>query len=272
VPAESAVVAPASYTSIALNVTASSYGKLAALKASSPSAFHLGRETASTFSLVSVNANGELLEYDMLKRRGMQPFAENVVLIKARYGVDSGVGGKANDNVIDEWISPQRPAGHLAELMDGKVPPSRRSTRSRRSASVCAAPGQAVSSDAKLTQLVLFSDLRHAKGDPRPHDRRAALWLPGIRLGHPPAQHEVHSEIISRCCHAVQCSPLSFLSSSRSRGTVLAVVLVVLVVMMLGGVSMLAPSIRQHCCPAIWPSSVTRSTTRRWASMRLSRS
>jgi hypothetical protein len=41
VPAESAVVAPASYTSIALNVTASSYGKLAALKASSPSAFHL---------------------------------------------------------------------------------------------------------------------------------------------------------------------------------------------------------------------------------------
>jgi hypothetical protein len=52
----------------------------------------------------------ELLEYDMLKRRGMQPFAETSFL-SGRYGVDSGVGGKANDNVIDEWVSPQRLAG-----------------------------------------------------------------------------------------------------------------------------------------------------------------
>ena len=164
VPAESAVVAPATYTSIALNVTTSSYGKLAALKASSPSAFHLGREAASTFSLVSVNANGELLEYDMLKRRGMQPFAENVVLIKARYGVDSGVGGKANDNVIDEWVSPAEAGWTLTDLMDGKSSTEQKidQIKAIRIGLVLRA-GQAVSSDAKLTQIVLFSDLPDTK-------------------------------------------------------------------------------------------------------------
>lgn len=159
-PAESAVVAPASYTSIALNVAASSYGKLAALKASSPSAFHLGREMASTFSLVSVNANGELLEYDMLKRRGMQPFAENVVLIKARYGIDSGVGGKANDNVIDEWVSPAEAGWTLAELMDGKNSTEQKIDQIKAiRIGLVLRSGQVVSSDAKLTQIVLFSDL-----------------------------------------------------------------------------------------------------------------
>ena len=159
-PAETAVVAPASYTSIALNVTASSYGKLAALKASSPSAFHLGREMASTFSLVSVNANGELLEYDMLKRRGMQPFAENVVLIKARYGVDSGVGGSANDNVIDEWVSPAEAGWTLADLMDGKSATEQKIDQIKAiRIGLVLRSGQAVSSDAKLTQIVLFSDL-----------------------------------------------------------------------------------------------------------------
>lgn len=160
VPAESTVVAPASYTSIALNVTAGSYGKLAALKASSPSAFHLGRETAPTFSLVSVNANGELLEYDMLKRRGMQPFAENVVLIKARYGVDSGVGGKANDNVIDEWVSPAEAGWTLTDLMDGKSATEQKIDQIKAiRIGLVLRSGQAVSSDTKLTQIVLFSDL-----------------------------------------------------------------------------------------------------------------
>lgn len=164
VPAESAVVAPATYTSIALNVTTSSYGKLAALKASSPSAFHLGREAASTFSLVSVNANGELLEYDMLKRRGMQPFAENVVLIKARYGVDSGVGGKANDNVIDEWVSPAEAGWTLTDLMDGKSSTEQKIDQIKAiRIGLVLRSGQAVSSDAKLTQVVLFSDLPDTK-------------------------------------------------------------------------------------------------------------
>ena len=164
VPAESAVVAPATYTSIALNVTTSSYGKLAALKASSPSAFHLGREAASTFSLVSVNANGELLEYDMLKRRGMQPFAENVVLIKARYGVDSGVGGKANDNVIDEWVSPAEAGWTLTDLMDGKSSTEQKIDQIKAiRIGLVLRSGQAVSSDAKLTQIVLFSDLPDTK-------------------------------------------------------------------------------------------------------------
>ena len=164
VPAESAVVAPATYTSIALNVTTSSYGKLAALKASSPSAFHLGREAASTFSLVSVNANGELLEYDMLKRRGMQPFAENVVLIKARYGVDSGVGGKANDNVIDEWVSPAEAGWTLTDLVDGKSSTEQKIDQIKAiRIGLVLRSGQAVSSDAKLTQIVLFSDLPDTK-------------------------------------------------------------------------------------------------------------
>ena len=164
VPAESAVVAPATYTSIALNVTTSSYGKLAALKASSPSAFHLGREAASTFSLVSVNANGELLEYDMLKRRGIQPFAENVVLIKALYGVDSGVGGKANDNVIDEWVSPADAGWTLTDLMDGKSSTEQKIDQIKAiRIGLVLRSGQAVSSDAKLTQIVLFSDLPDTK-------------------------------------------------------------------------------------------------------------
>ena len=164
VPAESAVVAPATYTSIALNVTTSSYGKLAALKASSPSAFHLGREAASTFSLVSVNANGELLEYDMLKRRGIQPFAENVVLIKALYGVDSGVGGKANDNVIDEWVSPADAGWTLTDLMDGKSSTEQKIDQIKAiRIGLVLRSGQVVSSDAKLTQIVLFSDLSDSK-------------------------------------------------------------------------------------------------------------
>ncbi|WP_374263517.1 PilW family protein [Zoogloea sp.] len=163
-PAEGAVLAPASYTTIKINDGANSYGLLT-VTADSPSAFHLGRAGASTFSLLSVNGSGELVEYDLLQRRGAQPFGENVVLLKARYGVDNGAnGGKANDNIVDEWISPTEAGWTLAELMDGKTATEQKvdQIKAVRIGLVLRSP-QVVVGDAKLTEVVLFGDLGGAR-------------------------------------------------------------------------------------------------------------
>ncbi|WP_374243396.1 PilW family protein [Zoogloea sp.] len=158
-PAESAVLAPASYTNIKLNISATSYGSLASI-ADSPSAFHLGREAGPTMALITVNEGGELVEYDLLQRSGMMPFGENVVLFKVRYGVDNGVGGTANDNVVDEWISPGEAGWTLADLMDGKTATEQKidQIKAVRIGLVVRSP-QLVLTDAKLTEVVLFGDL-----------------------------------------------------------------------------------------------------------------
>ncbi|WP_172198236.1 PilW family protein [Niveibacterium sp. COAC-50] len=93
-----------------------SYGDIASdIKLQSPSAFHLG--AAPIFSAFAVNANGELVERDLLARRDDQVLAESVFLLKARYGVDDGVGGTANDNIVDEWVSPAEDGWKIADLM-----------------------------------------------------------------------------------------------------------------------------------------------------------
>jgi|GEM_PF-951491 len=158
-PAMAEVVGPASYTDVRLNVDSASFGPIEST-AGSPSAFHLGREAASTFSLVSVNANGELVELDLLQRRGAQSFGENVVLFKARYGVDNGVGGTANDNAIDEWIAPSEAGWTLASLMDGTSARAQRidQIKAIRIGLVVRSP-QVVATGARLTQIELFGDL-----------------------------------------------------------------------------------------------------------------
>lgn len=164
-PAQAAVVAPASYTTIALN--AGTYGGLdKALNSKSPSAFHLGREAAPMFSLISVNANGELVEYDLLQRRGTDPlpFGENVVLMKARYGVDDGVGGTANDNVIDEWVAPNESGWKLADLMNGNVATVQKIDQIKAvRVAVVVRASQQVLSDVKPSSIVLFSDLSRTR-------------------------------------------------------------------------------------------------------------
>ncbi len=150
-PAEAAVVAPASYTLVKLNLLDTSYGALASV-ADSPSAFHLGREAAVTFSLISVNSNGELVEYDLLQRRGVQSFGENVVLLKARYGV-----APPNSEVINEWIAPSE--WTLSSLMDGSTGREQMIDRIKAiRIGVAVRSSQIVNTEAKLTQLVLFGD------------------------------------------------------------------------------------------------------------------
>ncbi|MBS0372661.1 MAG: PilW family protein [Proteobacteria bacterium] len=164
-PASAAVVAPASYSSIRLNSASTSYGLLpTSISASSPSIFPLGAETASTFSLLSVNTNGELVEYDLLQRRGAEPFGENVILIKARYGVDDGVGGTPNDNVVDEWVSPADSEWTLAKLTDGKTATEQKidQIKAIRIGVIVRTP-QVVVSNTKPTTLVLFADLPAAR-------------------------------------------------------------------------------------------------------------
>ncbi|HMV16765.1 MAG TPA: PilW family protein [Zoogloea sp.] len=152
------VTAPQSLTTIPLN--ASTYGALAS-SANSPSAFHLGRESAPIFSLFAVNSNGELVEYDLLERNGVMTFGENIFLIKARYGLDNGAnGGTANDNVIDDWVSPAEDGWKLAQLMDGKSSTEQKvdQIKAVRLALVTRS-SQSVTSDAKVSSLTLFSDL-----------------------------------------------------------------------------------------------------------------
>lgn len=153
-------VMPASSTSIPLT---SPYGALLSA-ANTPSAFHLGRESSVKLSLLSVNGNGELVELDMLGRVGTQTFGENVLLLKALYGLDNGNGGTANDNVIDEWVSPAESGWTITSLMDGKASTEQKvdQIKAIRIALVTRS-SQVVNSDAKTTKLVLFSDLAEAR-------------------------------------------------------------------------------------------------------------
>lgn len=162
-PAAAQVVSPASYTVIPLNQGAASYGALLSTT-NSPSAFHLGREDLPTFSLLSVNSSNELVEYDLLQRRPLQSFGENILLLKARYGVDNGVGGIPNDDVVDEWITPSESGWGITELMDGNAATQQKvdQIKAIRIGVILRTP-QTQAIDAKATQLVLFQDLRTSR-------------------------------------------------------------------------------------------------------------
>ena len=162
-PAAAQVVAPASYTVIPLNQGAGSYGALLSTT-NSPSAFHLGREELPTFSLFSVNSSNELVEYDLLQRRPLQAFGENILLLKARYGVDNGVGGIPNDDVVDEWITPSEAGWSITELMDGNASTQQKvdQIKAIRVGVILRTP-QPQAIDVKATQLVLFQDLRTSR-------------------------------------------------------------------------------------------------------------
>lgn len=164
VPAAAAVVAPASYTVVTLNAATASYGLLVST-ANSPSAFHLGREANSVFSLLGVNDNGEFVEYDLLKRRALQAFGENVVLLKALYGLDNGAnGGLANDNIIDDWVAPSAAGWDVSSLMDGKAVTQQKIDQIKAiRVGVILRSSRAGSSDAKTSQLLLFKDLGSTK-------------------------------------------------------------------------------------------------------------
>ena len=154
----STVSGTASLTTIPLN--RATYGALIS-SANSPSAFHLGRESSPIFSLISVNGNGELVDYDMLGRNGAQTFGENIFLLKARYGLDNGNnGGIANDNVIDEWVSPAASGWTLSSLMDGTGSTEQKVDQIKAvRLAVVTRSSQVVNSDATTTQLTLFPDL-----------------------------------------------------------------------------------------------------------------
>ena len=162
-PAAAQVVSPASYTVIPLNQSSASYGALLSTT-NSPSAFHLGREELPTFSLLSVNSSNELVEYDLLRRRPLQAFGENILLLKARYGVDNGVGGIPNDDVVDEWITPSESGWSITELMDGNASTQQKvdQIKAIRVGVILRTP-QTQAIDAKATELVLFQDLQTSR-------------------------------------------------------------------------------------------------------------
>lgn len=169
VPAAGLVTSPASYTSTLLNSATYGVVEEALLDFGEPVAYHLGREESAVFSLFSVNARGELTELDMLQRRGTQAIAENVLLLKARYGVDNGAdGGIADDNVVDEWIAPTESGWTLATLMNGTKSSAYKAGQIKAvRVGMILRSTLPVGNDAAITSLSLFADL----GESRAHTR-----------------------------------------------------------------------------------------------------
>lgn len=154
-------VQPPAPATISLNTA--TYGDIAgAIKAKVPSAFHLG--AAPLFSAYALNDRGELVERDLLRRRGDQIFAENVFLMKARYGVDNGVGGTANDNVVDEWLAPSEAGWTIADLMDGKAATEQKIDQIKAIRIALVARSKRTGpTDTTVSSLTLFSDLPTAR-------------------------------------------------------------------------------------------------------------
>jgi type IV pilus assembly protein PilW len=156
-------VATVSSSDIPLN--AASYGNVdATIVSKAPAAFHMGLRNGPTFALLGVNSNGELVQYDVLNRMDPQVFGENIFLIKARYGLDDGVGGVDNDNAVDEWVSPSEAGWSMADLMDGKLATQQKIgyIKAIRIAMVIRS-SQPVSTDAPISKLLLFQDLPEAR-------------------------------------------------------------------------------------------------------------
>lgn len=155
----------------------------------SPAAFHLGLRDNPNFTMLGVNSDSELLQYDLLKRFDTQVVGENVFLIKARYGLDNGVGGDINDNAVDEWVSPSESGWTLADLMDGKLATQQRIgyVKAIRIAMVVRS-SQPIASDAPMTSIKLFQDLASARqfsrtltSDEQRYQYQAYEWVIPLR-------------------------------------------------------------------------------------------
>lgn len=146
---------------LTIPVNTATYGAVdASILARIPAAFHLGLRADPRFAMLGVNANQELVLYDLLNRTDPQVLAENVFLMKVRYGLDNGVGGTINDNAVDEWVSPGESGWTIGELMDGK-----RETHQKIGfikairIAVVMRSSQPVNTDAAQTSIDLFQDL-----------------------------------------------------------------------------------------------------------------
>lgn len=73
------------------------------------------------FQFIGVQGNGALVSLDLLAAGDAPvPLADNVVEMRALYGVDDGVGGgTADDGVLDRWVDPRSSPYTVAELTDG---------------------------------------------------------------------------------------------------------------------------------------------------------
>ncbi len=170
VQAASTMVAPTVVSDASLGLNVVTFNKLVPLNTTtygtmessiyegkSGAAFHLGLRDTPNFVMLGVNSDGELLQYDLLKRFDTQVVGENIVLIKALYGLDNGVGGDINDNAVDEWVSPSK--WTLDKLMDGKLATQQDIGRIKaiRIAMVVRS-SQPIVSDAPMTSIKLFLD------------------------------------------------------------------------------------------------------------------
>lgn len=148
---------------IPLNTT--TYGTVdASILANKSSAFHLGLRADPKFSMLGVNDNKELILYDLLNRNDSQVLAENVFLVKVRYGLDNGVGGTINDNAVDEWVSPGETGWTISELLDGKRDTAQKIAFIKAiRVAVVMRSSQPVNSDAPTASIDLFQDLSTAR-------------------------------------------------------------------------------------------------------------
>jgi len=173
VQAASTMVAPAVVSDASLGLNVVTFNKLIPLNTTtygtmessiyegkSGAAFHLGLRDTPNFVMLGVNSDSELLQYDLLQRAATQVVGENIFLIKARYGLDNGVGGEINDNAVDEWVSPSESGWTLADLMDGKLATQQRIgyIKAIRIAMVVRS-SQPVASQSPMTSIKLFQDL-----------------------------------------------------------------------------------------------------------------
>lgn len=81
--------------------------------------FNLG--VAPSFVMYGVT-NNSLVQFDILQTGGLAVptvEAENVENLQVLFGVDDGVGGVANDNVIDRWVTPGTAGFTSADMMAG---------------------------------------------------------------------------------------------------------------------------------------------------------
>ena len=148
---------------IPLNTT--TYGAVdASILANKSSALHLGLRADPRFAMLGVNDNKELVLYDLLNRSDPQVLAENVFLVKVRYGLDNGVGGTINDNAVDEWVSPGETGWTMSALMDGKRDTAQKIAFIKAiRVAVVMRSSQPVSSDAPTSSIELFQDLATAR-------------------------------------------------------------------------------------------------------------
>lgn len=173
VQAASTMVAPTVVSDASLGLNVVTFNKLVPLNTTtygtmessiyegkSGAAFHLGLRDTPNFAMLGVNSDSELLQYDLLQRTATQVVGENIFLIKARYGLDNGVGGEINDNAVDEWVSPSESGWTLADLMDGKLATQQRIgyIKAIRIAMVVRS-SQPIASQSPMTSIKLFQDL-----------------------------------------------------------------------------------------------------------------